>query len=530
MIWLSYILKMMLIQLIAFIAYRLLLDREPLGHWKRAYLLGSLFLSLVIPLVTVPALFTRSMKALASAYETSLPTDDFSSTPELLSSVEIYSLSDLLWPLVIGFYVVGTLVYLLRMLKALWSVSTRLSMAVSTQKLASGVRLVGLAEPVATHTFLDYVFFHEAAPPVKEVLAHELAHARQWHSLDRLFIGTLRVVFWFNPLLWYYERAIRINHELLADQAVLRQGIDRASYQQQLLNALRRPASPALGSGVDFHLTKKRFQMMYLSEARGPRVLAKLLTVGFLWVALLFSFGQASYAQTAPPPPPPPPPPSTHGHKIKQAIPTAKQLAAWQDSEDYRVYVDHKLATASTLKGYKSSDFSQYYVLKYPENSGKSGLHIYMFTEKSYPWPNVPPPPPPLPPMPPSPVSKVMAPPAPPAPPVAPPAPPAPPTPPGAAPAPPSAPAPPPPPPMPTKGHPTSDQLEAWQDARTYGVWLDGKRIKNVDLKALSPTDIHYYSTSTLQRNAVNYGKYKKQLALYTKAYAEKIFHKMKNK
>ncbi|MFT6001158.1 MAG: hypothetical protein ACI81P_003627, partial [Neolewinella sp.] len=61
MIWLSYLLKTVLIQLIAFGCYKLLLDREPLGHWKRAYLLGSLLLSLVIPLVTVPRLFAEAV-------------------------------------------------------------------------------------------------------------------------------------------------------------------------------------------------------------------------------------------------------------------------------------------------------------------------------------------------------------------------------------------------------------------------------------------------------------------------------------
>ncbi|TXF91453.1 M56 family metallopeptidase [Neolewinella aurantiaca] len=528
MIWLTYLLKTMAIQLIALLAYRFLLDREPMGHWKRGYLLGSLVLSLIIPLLTVPQLFAEAVNALSPAdnvYLLDLYRNEMAQPTNLSATAEVYSLSDLLWVLVIGFYLPGLVMYALRMVKALRAVSDRRGKGVSKQKHPSGVWLVGLSETVATHTFLNYIFFSAATPPSREVLAHELAHARQWHSLDRLFIGALRVVFWFNPLLQYYERAIRINHELLADQAVLRGGADRTFYQQQLLKALRNPASPAMSSGVDFHLTKKRFQMMNLPKVRSQRAQAKLLTAGVLWLALLLSFGQASYAQIAPP---------SKANKqviyrssdMQQNIPTAKQLTAWGSNENNRIYVDHKLAGNGKLANYAATDFSHYYVLKRPEGSDNEGVNVYLFTQKNYPWPDVPPPPPPLPPA--APGAGPKAPPAPPAPPAAPgqpvtapPAPPAPPAAPG------MAPPPPPPPPPAVKGHPTNKQFTAWQDTDTYGVWLDGKRIENTQLKNVMPADIHYYSTSTLKPSARDYGKYESQVSLYTKSYAEKMFKKM---
>ena len=73
MIWLIYLLKTMAIQVIAFGCYKLLLDEEPLGHWKRGYLLGSLLLSLIIPLVAAPSFFMepemvwRSAEVLSAA-------------------------------------------------------------------------------------------------------------------------------------------------------------------------------------------------------------------------------------------------------------------------------------------------------------------------------------------------------------------------------------------------------------------------------------------------------------------------------
>lgn len=514
MILLSYLLKTALIQLIAFGCYKLLLDKEPLGHWKRAYLLGSLLLSFIIPLMTVPQLFTQPVNVFVSTAGSTLAPDiDSATSAEFLPSSEVYGLSDLLLPILVFFYTLGVLVYFVRMLMALRSVKGRLSRATSTQEVAPGIQLVGLAEPTATHTFLRWIFFHEAAPPAKEVLAHELAHVRQWHSIDRLFIGALQVLFWFNPLLRYYERAIRVNHELLADQAVLQQGVNPVSYQQQLLAALRRPASPDLSSGVDFHLTKKRFQMMQLTKANGPRSLVKLLTAGMLWAVLLFSFGQTSYAQTAPPPPPPPKALKGVQHRfgsVKQAIPSSRQLSTWAANEYNQIRIDTRKIKSGSLKDYKSEDFSQYYVLTPPAGSGDRGLHVYLFTEKEYPWPDVPPPPPPFPPMPPGAAPKAPVAPAPPA---AVPAPPAPPAPPSAL--------PPPPPPMDwnklEEKMPSVAQLKEWQDSKTFGVWIDRDRISNDELTNYSPDNFSYFRVHKLVKNAKNYGKHVYQVNLLTK-------------
>lgn len=535
MIWLSYLLKTMLIQLIAFGGYKLLLDKEPVGHLKRSYLLGSLVLSLAIPFLTVPRLFSASVNVFTphqGAAVSELTGDAYFGTSGLLASAEVYSISDLLWALAVGLYAVGVLVYLVRMLKALWSVRNRLGRLVSTRRLTSGTCLVGLAEPVATHTFMNWIFYDEADPPSEEVLAHELAHANQWHSLDRLFVGALQVMFWFNPLLRYYERAIRINHELLADQAVLRQGVNPVFYQQQLLNALRRPASPALSSGVDFYLTKKRFQMMSLSKTRRSRTLVKISAALFLWVVLLFNFGQTGYAQIAPPPPPPP----VHlGHvsDVEQAIPTAKQLQDWAGDMNNNIYLDAKYLGASVLNKYKPEDFSQYYVLEAPAYSANRGQHIYLFTAKNHPWPQVPPPPPPFPAVRPEGAhSSFPAPPPPPPPAPAPPSavpPPPPPVhaPPGAVPPPPppvpagASELPPPPPPVDWNTFkeklPSAAQLQEWQDSKVYRVWINYEQVSNKDLANYAPENFSLYNVTKLMNNANHYGEYTYQVSLVTK-------------
>src|SRR5690606_39609713 len=54
----------------------------------------------------------------------------------------------------------------------------------------------------------------------QELFVHEKAHITQKHSLDILFIEALQILFWFNPLIYLYKKAMKLNHEFLADQKV----------------------------------------------------------------------------------------------------------------------------------------------------------------------------------------------------------------------------------------------------------------------------------------------------------------------
>lgn len=69
------------------------------------------------------------------------------------------------------------------------------------------------------------------------------------------------------------------------------------------------------------------------------------------------------------------------------------------------------------------------------------------------------------------------------------------------------------------KKAPTSSQLNKWKDASQYDVWVDGKRIKNADLK--SAEAYSHYFISKLEKNAKNYGTYYYQVNLMTPSYYE---------
>tara|TARA_R110002049_G_scaffold234671_3_gene407943 strand:+ start:1000 stop:2205 length:1206 start_codon:yes stop_codon:yes gene_type:complete len=83
-------------------------------------------------------------------------------------------------------------------------------------------------------SFYDTIFLGDAVDQESEkgILAHELVHIRQKHSLDLLFFEILRIVFWFNPLVYVYQNRISELHEFIADAHA---GKDNRSEQYELL-------------------------------------------------------------------------------------------------------------------------------------------------------------------------------------------------------------------------------------------------------------------------------------------------------
>ena len=129
-----------------------------------------------------------------------------------------------------------------------------------------------------------------------EIITRELAHARQMHSLDVLFISLLLTVMWFNPFAYLFRKAIRINHEYLADEAVLVKYKDVKSYKLLLLDTLISRQQTALTCSFNYSITKKRLAMM-TTIINFKRQYIKQMSVTLLSAALTFVFSEKIYAQ-----------------------------------------------------------------------------------------------------------------------------------------------------------------------------------------------------------------------------------------
>jgi len=300
-----------------YLFFSLVLSKERMHRFKRLYLLTSLLFSLVIPLLTFPVLPATSHIAksidIAGFQDSYYQIEAFTLKPSnTVNSIRI----------ILSAYVLVSLILLSRFFSNI--IRLQITRSKHPSILIDGHKIILMNEPVLPYSFFSSVYvnrqeFWQGRIP-GELFSHEFAHIVQRHSLDIIFVELLRVFFWFNPILVYYKRAILLNHEYLADEAVARSESNFNSYEDILLNIAFRNNNTYLASSFNYSFTKKRLLMMTKNSFSKTAVLKKIAVIPlFLITGFLVIDAQDTTRRVEihlPPPPPPPPPPQQAGQDM----------------------------------------------------------------------------------------------------------------------------------------------------------------------------------------------------------------------
>ncbi|WP_082106566.1 M56 family metallopeptidase [Kordia zhangzhouensis] len=289
----SYIIKSGLCLAIVWMIYKLLLERERMYQFNRYYLLFGLCFSLTVPLMTITSYETVSVveknPIAVTPIVQSVSTTD---TPEITASFHWT-----FWLAVI--YGIGGILLTSRFVTNLFQIFHKITKNIKV--LYNEASLVLLKEHVLPHSFLHYIFLDEKAHQeqqiAEELYTHELAHVRQKHTLDIICIELIQILFWFNPLVIFYKKAMQLNHEFLADEAVLKSNPQQVwHYQQLLLEKVNGNRHFRLASNFNFSVTKKRLQMMTKHTSRERAWFFASLTLP-VFISAFFLFSTKIIAQ-----------------------------------------------------------------------------------------------------------------------------------------------------------------------------------------------------------------------------------------
>ncbi|MBM1105668.1 M56 family metallopeptidase [Aurantibacter crassamenti] len=290
---LIYIVKSAACLALLLLFYKIFLEKENMHVFKRFYLIGSLVLSLAIPaLVFTEYIIVSSTPTINELVPIGVQQNtnaEFEKTQNTESFVLNYE--PILWII----YALGLFFFGYKFFKNLFRIVHRIKRN-PKYKNASFIQVL-LQEKIVPHTFFNYIFLNktkfETNTIPKEVLLHEETHARQKHSTDVLLIEMLQVVFWFNPLFYFFKKAIKLNHEFLADQAVLTNSVDIVTYQNTLLSFLSSENEnifqPSVSNAINYSSIKKRITIMKSTTSKKAVLFRSLLLLPLLTV-LLYGF------------------------------------------------------------------------------------------------------------------------------------------------------------------------------------------------------------------------------------------------
>ncbi len=271
------------------LVYALFLRNERYFFLNRVYLLSGIIASLVFPLWTFH-------------YPVILPVTDISveaMMPVAQGSVVRQGLQFTPCVALLLLYILGLVYFSWRMI---WQTLVVVRVIRKAEVIRFGsVKLIKSADYPSSFSFFSFVFVNPSITDAEteEIVKHEWEHIRQQHWFDLLLTELLSRLLWFNPVVWFYGRYIRQNHEYLADEQALQRTANPAIYRAALLNQMFDGPVVSLANSFNYSLNKKRFNMMKKTNS-SPLRKVKILLILPVVAMLFYAFAKPEYVSALP--------------------------------------------------------------------------------------------------------------------------------------------------------------------------------------------------------------------------------------
>lgn len=250
--------KMILCSAVMFAYYLLFLKDKTFHHYNRFYLLSSVVVSLVLPLIKV-SYFTietnKNLYLLLSGFN-----QNQSQTTNY--DITIYSV----FYAIIGVVSVALLIRLILGILKINSIKNQFP-----NETIEGIKFYQTNLNNAPFSFFRNLFWKKSieinSPVGQQILKHEMVHIEQKHSWDKLLMQVSKSVFWFNPVFYFINKEINLIHEYLADNKAVKKSDTRAFAQMLLESHFSGSVLPITSPFLSSNL-KKRFTMITKNQTK----------------------------------------------------------------------------------------------------------------------------------------------------------------------------------------------------------------------------------------------------------------------
>lgn len=245
---------------IFYLAYYFLLRKETFFDSNRWFLLAGFLTSVSLPLFFIkkiifierPKLRIEDLMALA--------------TPEKQINEANFSIN---WIEITALLYGGIALYLVtKIIVNAYSLYKLLQN--QTFKKHEDFALVDIKEDVAPFSFFNFIVYNSSKysdEELKSILLHEKVHSQERHSIDVLISKIFCIIFWFNPFVWLYKKAIIQNLEYIADSKAIQLIEDKKVYQKALLKVVSHQNCFPITNHFYQSLIKKRIVMLNKNQS-----------------------------------------------------------------------------------------------------------------------------------------------------------------------------------------------------------------------------------------------------------------------
>ena len=261
---------------IFYMAYLLLFSKEKMFAFNRTYLITSMLVSFIIPLIT----FTEYVVMPATIEVTEIGISTTSDMPVTSPSQVFFGISLQQLPELLFFsgFVLFLTILITGHIKVLMIIKK------SSRQSLYGYSILVTQEDIPPFTYFNKLIIPTKiinTPHIQSVIHHENIHKKELHCID-LFLTEITFLFqWFNPFAWLMRKSIRDNLEFLTDEKVT-DFIDKQEYQLGIISLAGKNAFYTFPSLSNQSQLKKRIIMMKTNNQSKVKWIRTLVIIPML--------------------------------------------------------------------------------------------------------------------------------------------------------------------------------------------------------------------------------------------------------
>lgn len=271
---------MILVSAVMSAYYLLFLRDKTFHHYNRFYLLGTMVLSLLLPLLKVEYFTIETDSRILLL----LNQFNQNSAQEVENTFNFWNF---------GALILGIVSFFLLAKLTLGLVKIHQLKKEFPKESIEGITFYNTNLHDAPFSFFRNLFWKKSilinSDLGKQILKHEMVHIEQKHSFDKLFVQIIQSLFWFNPIFYFIKKEITLIHEYLADKKAVKNADTRAFAQMLLASNFSGNVLPATSPFLSSNL-KKRLKMLTTQKTKfsyARRILALPILFGVSFALLV---------------------------------------------------------------------------------------------------------------------------------------------------------------------------------------------------------------------------------------------------
>jgi len=285
-----YILQVLVLQLIFLAFYDTLLRRLTAFNWNRFYLLATVVLSFVLPLVKFD--FLSSSKVINQSLSPVIIGSH--QLQKNLQETSVFSGSNV----ILIIYIIVSIFLSLLLFYKLYQIGV----LIRKNKVINNrtIKIVLLPTGREVFSFYKYIFIDKTIYNQNNipVIEHEMVHVKEKHWVDLLLMEVLKIVFWFSPFIWFYQQRLTALHEYIADKRVLLQYNFNQYFEELLNQSFGYRNISFINQFYKPSLLKKRILMQKRNTPK-QQILIKYAIFGFILLGLMITVNACNKSETS---------------------------------------------------------------------------------------------------------------------------------------------------------------------------------------------------------------------------------------